>query len=93
MTIWFEKGPGNYKYSAFVKMKNGYILGPVNFGNKNYGQYKDRVPLGLYSKMDHLDKTRRANYRKRHGAILTSTGKKAYKVKYSPAWFSWKYLW
>lgn len=90
--IWFEAGPGNYKYSAYVRMKNGYILGPINFGNRQYGQYKDRA-LGLYKNMDHLDKKRRENYRKRHGAILTSTGKRAVDVKYSPAWFAWNYLW
>jgi len=53
----------------------------VHFGDNRYQQYKDKI--GLYSKLDHGDKERRKRYYMRHGKA----------VKYSPKWFSHKYLW
>lgn len=53
-------------------------------------QYHDK--LGLYSKYDHHDKARRERYRKRHKKIL-ARGAPAYLQKYTPAYFSMKYLW
>jgi hypothetical protein len=85
MSIKFIIGPKNYKYTAIIKDKK------VNFGDKRYEHYHDKI--GLYSHLDHNDKKRRASYRKRHSAILTKDGKKAISIKYSPAWFSYKYLW
>lgn len=65
----------------------------VYFGAAQYAQYKDKTPLKKYSHMDHLDKNRRAMYRARHEKILTKSGKPAYRVLYSPSWFSYNYLW
>ena len=76
----------NKKYKAVLP--NGRI---VNFGAKGYSQYRDRI--GYYSSYDHLDSKRRNRYRARHKAILTGDGRLAYKVKYSPSYFSYKYLW
>jgi len=74
-------GSGKKKYKVRVKGKT------VQFGHVEYEHYKDKTPLGAWSHKDHGDKRRRSNYRKRHGA-------KGYQlVKYSPAWFSWHYLW
>lgn len=88
----FVAGPGRYKYTAILK--NGHR---VNFGHKAYEHYKDSVPVelggGLWSKKDHNDLKRRANYRKRHEGVLTKTGTPAFKVKLSPSWFSYHYLW
>lgn len=56
----------------------------VHFGDPNYGQYKDTTGLGLYSKLDHLDKKRRDAYYTRHGKDAD---------KWSAKWFSHKYLW
>ena len=53
----------------------------VHFGDNRYQQYKDKI--GLYSKLDHGDKEIRKRYYMRHGKA----------VKYSPKWFSHKYLW
>jgi hypothetical protein len=91
MSIGFERGPGHHKYVAWVTLKDGK-LGPIYFGDKRYGHFKDRA-LGLYRQQDHLDKARRIAYRKRHGAIRLADGRRAVDVKYSPAWFSWHYLW
>lgn len=59
----------------------------VSFGDNRYQQYKDTTPLQLYSNQDHKDTKRRDNYQSRHGA-------QGYQErKYSPAWFSWHFLW
>lgn len=71
------------KYDAIVLTDTGKEK-RVPFGAIGYQQYKDKA-LGLYSKLDHLDKKRRDNYRNRHrGENLK---------KFSPGYFAWKYLW
>ena len=86
-TKWY-RGTGNYKYK--VVLPNGKI---VQFGHKSYEQYKDQTPLRLYKHLDHGDERRRENYRKRHGGIRLKNGGKAVDAKYSPAWFSYYFLW
>jgi len=89
---YFDIGPGRFKYTAV--MRNGKR---VNFGSRDYQQYKDSVPRrlggGQWSDKDHMDKDRRESYRRRHAGILNRDGKPAYKVKYSPSWFAYNYLW
>ena len=70
----------NKKYKAVFADKRPAI----HFGDNRYQQYKDSTPLGLYSKLDHLDKNRRRLYYARHGKATT---------KYSAKYFSHKYLW
>lgn len=77
----FKKSTRRYK-KYMVTLSNGST---VHFGDNRYQQYKDKTGLGLYTHMDHLDKDRRVRYKKRH----ESTRHK----KYSPSWFSDKYLW
>lgn len=88
----FVQGPGRYKYTAI--MKDGKR---VSFGHRDYQQYKDSVPVsmggGIWTAKNHLDLKRRSNYRQRHAKVLTKSGSPAYKVKYSPSWFSYHYLW
>jgi hypothetical protein len=75
--------PKGKKYSVYVKStKSNPKL--IHFGASGYQQYKDKI--GLYSNLDHLDKNRRALYRKRHANdhILN---------KNYPGYWSWKYLW
>jgi hypothetical protein len=90
--IYFIKGNKPKKYIA--KLPNGKN---VSFGAQGYEQYKDLVPKrlggGIYTKYNHLDRKRRDAYRKRHGAIITKSGKLAINIKYSPAWFSYHFLW
>ena len=90
MSIRFVKGPKNYKYTAIIGAPKGENR-RVNFGDKRYEQYHDKI--GLYSNLDHNDKQRRANYRKRHSAIRKRDGRRAIDVKYTRAWFSYHYLW
>ena len=56
----------------------------IQFGSKKYQQFKDTTPLKLYSNLDHNDNKRKKNYFSRH---------KINYPKYSPDWFSKKYLW
>lgn len=87
----------NYKLIGFRKSKKKFkkydaiLLNDkikyVSFGDNRYQHYKDTTPDKFYSYLDHLDKKRRDNYRKRAGA------KDYHLKKYSPAYFSYNYLW
>lgn len=65
----------------------------IYFGSSQYAQYRDSTPLKAYSHLDHNDSNRREKYRKRHEKIQLKDGRYAYQVKYTPAWFSYKFLW
>ena len=90
--IRFVRGTGNKKYKAILS--NGKS---VHFGNKGSEHYKDKVPKSkggqLYKHLNHLDKKRRQNYIERHSGIKLKDGRRAVDVKFTPAWFSLKYLW
>jgi len=89
--IKFIKGPYPKKYQAILPDGS-----KVSFGDRRYEHYKDSVPVtqggGLYSHLNHLDKQRRKRYRTRHANIMVNN-KRAIDIKYSPAWFSYHYLW
>lgn len=90
MKVEFEKSPNKTKkYRALIFDGEGVKY--VDFGAIGYEQYRDKI--GLYSHLDHRDKTRRQNYRDRHGKIKLADGRIAKDVKYTSAWFSWNYLW
>ena len=92
----FKRGPGRYKYTAVMPMKDGKTK-TVHFGHRDYQHYQDRVPKNkggkLWSHKDHKDRERMENYRKRHRGVLTKDGTPAYKKKYTPSWFSYHFLW
>ena len=84
----FEKSTRkDKKYMVVYKGKK------IHFGNKNYEQFFDKVPLKLYSHLDHGDKKRRASYRARHKAIKLKDGSLAYKNKEQPSYYSYNFLW
>lgn len=56
----------------------------VDFGAREYSQYKDTTPLKAYSHLDHLDKKRRERYYARHNKDYP---------KYSADWLSKTFLW
>lgn len=70
----------NKKYDVFDE-DNNYLL---SFGDKRYEQYEDKI--GLYKHLNHYDKKRRINFRKRHGVFNT------YNPNY-PAFWSYNFLW
>jgi hypothetical protein len=88
----FEPGKGLAKYTAVLPDGTR-----VPFGNRLYGQYRDAIPkrLGgkIWSSSDHLDTARRKSYRARAEGQLTASGERAIDVPFSPAWFSYNYLW
>ena len=90
--VEFEKGTGYKKYKAIIYENNKKIK-TVQFGDRRYEHFKDQVPLKLWSHLDHKDPDRRRNYRIRHSAIKNKDGRLSYKIKYSPAYFSYYYLW
>ena len=69
----------------------------VSFGHRDYQHFKDSVPKhlggGKWSRKDHNDPARRANYRSRHGGLRCKDGARCIDKKYSPAWFSYHFLW
>ena len=67
----------NKKYSVY---KDGKYI--TSFGDNRYQQFKDKI--GLYKHKDHNDKERRKRYYLRFGKETT---------KYTPKWFSHRYLW
>jgi hypothetical protein len=90
--------PQDYKFLRFekshLKMKkyNAVLLNKktkkerrVPFGQRGYEQYNDTTGLGLYTKVNHLDKNRRRLYRIRHDGEQFN--------KYSSGYFSYYYLW
>lgn len=91
--IRFIKSPKkSKKYRAILP--NG---SKVDFGSSSFQHFKDSVPKsqggGIWSHMDHNDKERRKNYRKRHSAIRLKDGSRAIDKIYSPAFFSYYLLW
>lgn len=54
----------------------------IHFGGSGYSDFTK-----------HRDPVRRQNYRARHSAIRLADGRRAYKVKESPAYWSWHILW
>ena len=72
------------KYDGILQNKETKKEIRVPFGDRNYGHYEDKA-LGVYSRLDHKDKDRRANYIRRHENDIHN--------KFSSGWFSRWYLW
>jgi hypothetical protein len=84
--IMFQKSTtSGKKYDALILDTKTKKIKKVSFGALGYEQYRDSTGLNIYSHLDHNDTKRRANYRKRHASNIN--------VKWSPGWFSGKYLW
>lgn len=86
--IRFEKSNRrNKKYMAVLVRKGDNKIKQVHFGDSRYSQFEDKTGLDLYSHKNHYDLKRRANYRARHSA------KGHHLKKYTPAYYSYNYLW
>lgn len=89
--VWkVDYGKKKYKvvlYRDYDFYKKRKKMETVSFGASDYEQYEDRTPLKYYSSKNHLDIDRRESYLKRSGS-------QGYQNRvYSPAWFSWNFLW
>jgi hypothetical protein len=74
----------NKKYDAILKNKITKQIKLIPFGSANYEQYRDSTGLNLYSHLDHNDTKRKDLYYKRHNINYG---------KFTPDYFSKKYLW
>jgi hypothetical protein len=73
------------KYDAIIEDKVTKRQQRVPFGDVNYQHYKDSTGLKLYSRLDHNDPKRRANYKARH--------EKTRHKKFSASWYADTFLW
>lgn len=76
----------NKKYDAIIRRKTTGREYVIPFGDSRYQQYKDATGLGLYSYLDHQHERRRALFRARQEKHIAEN-------YYSPAYFSFYYLW
>jgi len=76
-----------YKYDVFDL--DGHPV--ASFGRLPYEHYHDKI--GFWRMLDHGNEKRRDRYRARHKKLTLEDGREAYKVKGTPAYFSWNYLW
>ena len=70
---------------SWHKMKKWAVLYKgkyIHFGQRGYQDFSQ-----------HGDPARRESYRRRHAGILLADGRKAYKVKTTPAYWAYHILW
>tara|TARA_R110000765_G_scaffold418506_1_gene522034 strand:- start:2054 stop:2320 length:267 start_codon:yes stop_codon:yes gene_type:complete len=88
MPIEFSKSKvKNKKYAVKYNGKT------INFGSTINSQFKDTTGLGLYSYLDNNDIKKRKAFRARFSKIKNKEGQLVYKLKTSPTYWSWHYLW
>ena len=84
--IRFERSKTmNKKYDGIIEDKITKRQQRVPFGDNRYEQYRDSTGLKLYSRLDHNDPKRRADYKARHE-------KTRHKI-FSASWYADNYLW
>jgi hypothetical protein len=75
----------NKKYSVYHDGIYLTSFGQIRPTGEPYEQYEDKIS-DYYSLWNHFDDRRRANYRKRHKHTNINS-------VFSPAFWSWHYLW
>lgn len=73
------------KYMAILKNKSTNRTKTVHFGSASHEHYRDTTGLGLWSHKNHNDEKRRKSFQARMSRWSDK--------KYSPAYFSARYLW
>lgn len=82
--------PSQKKYSVYVKDESNNIK-LIHFGDSSMQQFHDKI--GLYNHLDHNNYDRRRRYLARARGIKDRYGRYTYKLKWSPNYYSVKYLW
>ena len=77
----FKSQRKNKKFSVYVKGKDGKPK-LIHFGDSRYEDFTQ-----------HKDKKRRESYRKRASKIKNKKGEYTYKLKDTPNYWSYNYLW
>ena len=96
--VEFKRGPGKSKYTAVVQHKITKKKRSINFGHKDYPQFKDSTPLGYYSYKNHGTKKRKDAYYSRHSGtkLKAKAIRKEFRKsggKYTAKLLSHIYLW
>lgn len=96
--VKFKRGPRKSKYTAIVQDKKTKKKRSINFGHKDYPQFKDSTPLGYYSYKNHGTKKRKNAYYSRHSGtkLKAKAIRKEFRKsggKYTPKLMSHIYLW
>jgi hypothetical protein len=65
----------------------------VHFGDTRYEQFFDKVPLKLYSHLNHNDKERQKRYLARAKGIVDKNGNLTWDDKKSSNYWSIRWLW
>jgi len=97
--IKFEKAKNpSKKYTVYVQNKKTKKIRKLNFGARDYQQYRDSTPLGLYKSKNHGDFSRMQRYYSRHSGTkkrleAIEREKKENKGYYTPKILSHEFLW
>ena len=96
--VKFERGPNKKKYNAYIQNKKTKKIRKLHFGHKDYQQYRDSTPLGLYKQKNHGTRKRMQNYYSRHSGIKNRKKAIDKEIKdsnglYTAKILSHKYLW
>jgi hypothetical protein len=94
----FAPGPNFKKYTAIVRNKSTGNTRKIHFGDRRYQQYKDRTPLGRYTRKNHGDRKRMRGYFSRHSGTPKRADAIRREIKksggtYNAKILSHKYLW
>lgn len=65
----------------------------LHFGHTDYQHYRDSTGLGLYSDLDHNDKTRRKAYQRRARFIKNKAGELTVFDPLSANYWAFRFLW
>jgi hypothetical protein len=87
MPVFTKSRVKGKKYSVIYNNKT------INFGSTENSQYKDSTGLGLYRHLDNNDIKKRKAFRARFSKIKNKDGQLVYKLKSSPTYWSWHYMW
>lgn len=88
---WVNKTNTKSKYFVYVKADNKKGFKRIGFGHKDYGHFKDKI--GAYKSLNHNDKKRRDNYRKRASGIKNKKGELTYLDKNTANYWAYNKLW
>ncbi len=88
---WVNDTKSKSKYWVYVKADTKKGFKRIGFGHKDYQHFKDKI--GFYKSLDHGDKKRRDNYRKRASGIKNKKGELTYLDKNTANYWAYNTLW
>lgn len=96
----YENSPESKKRFTAKIYENNNLIKTTNFGQPKYYNNKRTITYYDYKNLKNTPKKlnlymekKRINYRKRHKEIYTKNNERAIDKLFSPAWFSYHFLW